>query len=94
MRTGELTPHGRSAGPWVIEGIVQPESSEVIEISLHEDAGRDPQGVGQAHFHENLALWPIPAEESTSVRHFVDILTDTDNDGVGDINERLAGTCP
>ena len=94
LRTGELAAHGLSEGPWVIEGIVQPESSEVIEISLHEDAGRDPQGVGQSQFHENLALWPMPGLESASVRQFIDILTDTDGDGVGDVNERLAGTSP
>ena len=40
---------------------------------------------------EALSLWPVPGDDPDRVA-FVDILVDTDGDGVGDVNERLAGT--
>ena len=39
-----------------------------------------------------MTLWPVPGHESADRIEFVDLLTDTDGDGVGDVNERLAGT--
>ena len=42
--------------------------------------------------HETLALWPVPQAGESGRNRFVDILTDSDSDGVGDVNERLAGT--
>ena len=46
------------------------------------------------HRHEGLALWPVPQDAPTESVRFVDLLTDTDGDGVGDVNERVAGTSP
>ena len=92
LRAGVLAARGRSAGPWVIQGIVEPASSAVIEVALREQTGRDAEGRPRVELHEYLALWPVPGEESAPTTHFVDILTDTDSDGVGDVNERLAGT--
>ena len=48
----------------------------------------------QWHGHEGLVLWPVPGETGSGSMSFVDILTDSDADGVGDVNERLAGTDP
>ena len=94
LRTPGLAERGHSVGPWVIQGVVEPASSTVIEVSLHEQAGRDAAGRSRNQFHEHLALWPVPGEESSPTKRFVDILTDADGDGVGDINERLAGAAP
>ncbi|MYD97963.1 MAG: hypothetical protein F4X98_11335 [Gammaproteobacteria bacterium] len=41
--------------------------------------------------HEHISLWPVSDDRVGSV-DYVDILTDTDGDGVGDVNERIAGT--
>ena len=45
------------------------------------------------HQHEQLVLWPVDDAKNDRIR-FVDILTDSDADGVGDVNELLAGTSP
>ena len=72
----------------------KPSTDAVIGINLLEQTGVKPDGTPQWHRHEALAMWPVPTEEDAagSSLHFVDILTDTDGDGVGDVNERLAGT--
>ena len=44
--------------------------------------------------HEVLTLWPVPGADDADRIQYVDILTDTDGDGVGDVNERIAGTNP
>ena len=44
--------------------------------------------------HEVLTLWPVPGAVDADRIQYVDILTDTDGDGVGDVNERIAGTNP
>lgn len=92
MRADALAERGRLNGHWVFRGIVGPEPSSAIEVSLHEQVGEDAEGTPLTQIHEFLALWPVSADESAPTRRFVDILTDTDGDGVGDINERLAGT--
>ncbi|MCY3794657.1 MAG: leucine-rich repeat domain-containing protein [Gammaproteobacteria bacterium] len=91
VRADVLAERGRLNGPWVFQGIVGPEPSSVIEVSLHEQVGENAGGTPLTTPHETLTLWPVPAEESAPTRRFVDILTDTDGDGVGDVNERLAG---
>ena len=69
-----------------------------ILISLHERVAERPPKEEAArplrawHRHESLALWPVPADASSDRLQFVDLLTDTDGDGVGDVNERIAGT--
>ena len=85
-----LRERGHSEGPWAFRGIGEPAPTAVVSVSLYEQTGRDATGVPQVQLHEDLALWPAPSGAST--RRFVDILTDADRDGVGDVNERLAGT--
>ena len=46
------------------------------------------------HQHEELTLWPITEDADSDSLQFLDILTDSDGDGVGDVNERLVGTSP
>ena len=68
----------------------EPDPDAVILVYLLEETAQT-QGFPDWHHHEALALWPVPREENASgPRNFVDILTDTDGDGVGDVNERLA----
>ena len=45
------------------------------------------------HQAETLVLWPM-GDVDGAVVEFVDMLTDTDEDGVGDVNETFAGTSP
>lgn len=54
------------------------------------DVGPDPPGAWIVH--EQLSLWVVPDDDSAGRVDYVDILTDTDGDGVGDVNERIAGT--
>ena len=68
----------------------EPDPDAVILVYLLEETAQT-QGFPDWHHHEALALWPVPREEDASgPLNFVDILTDTDGDGVGDVNERLA----
>ena len=94
IRANVVAERGLVNGPWVSEGIAEPSSSAVIEVMLEEQVAEDAEGTPQLRSHETLALWPMPGEDSASTRRFVDILTDTDGDGVGDVNEWLAGTAP
>ena len=76
----------------------RPGPDDPILIFLHERVAELPPKEEAAeplrawHRHESLALWPVPADASSDRLQFVDILTDTDGDGVGDVNERIAGT--
>ena len=54
-------------------------------VAAHE---RVPEG----HRQEQLTLWPVG--EGSQRLQFVDLLTDSDGDGVGDVNEELAGASP
>lgn len=67
-----------------------PPTRDSIALRLEEDAGR---GVGYRD-HEILTLWPVPDESTAGSARFIDMLTDSDDDGVGDVNERIAGTDP
>ncbi len=90
---GRLANRDRQSGEWVL-ALETPKESGVLELHLVEKYGRGPSGAPEWHYHETLALWPVSgADESGTVR-FVDILTDSDGDGVGDVNERLAGSFP
>ena len=89
-----LPAHDRRRGEWEIS-LGAPAAGAVIEIHLFEEAGRIATDGGlRWHQHEALALWPVPSDETPGLLRFVDILTDSDGDGVGDVNERLAGTLP
>ncbi len=80
--------------------VQQPGPNETLEFQLWEADGdwssRDATGRLQdfASRHERLTLWPVPDDQAGSTTRYVDILTDSDGDGVGDVNEGLAGTDP
>ena len=88
---GRLAGRDDRQGRWTVE-FAEPERDEVIEVHLLEQTARDPDGTAQWRHHEKLALWPVPSEDTDGPRRYIDILTDSDGDGVGDVNERLAGT--
>ena len=81
--------------------INRPEPGRPVFVVLYERVaqGSDPTDTNPAlsvawHPHETLAMWPVPDEAESDRIRFVDILTDSDGDGVGDVNERIAGTSP
>ena len=74
----------------------RPVPGQPIGIDLWERVAQTPVSAADQrawHRHEVLALWPVAGEGGDRIA-FVDILTDTDGDGVGDVNEELAGTSP
>ena len=74
----------------------RPRAGSPIGVALWERVGETPVSVEDRrewHRIENLVLWPLADQPEDRVE-FVDILTDTDADGVGDVNETLAGTSP
>ena len=86
---GRLSARQRVRGQWAIP-FAEPAPDGAIEVYVLEQIGQDSQGSAQWYRHEVLALWPVPREDASTRVGFVDILTDTDGDGVGDVNERLA----
>ena len=78
--------------------VVRPAPDDPILVLLYEQAAKVPPGTSRSesqrawHRHEALVLWPVPTEAASDRLQFVDLLTDTDGDGVGDVNERIAGT--
>ena len=81
----------------------RPPAEGPVGVALWERAGDTPGAADDDrawHWSETLALWPVSdtrGSVSDTREHriaFVDILTDTDGDGVGDVNEQLAGTSP
>ena len=76
----------------------RPEGDRPILIYLREQTAELPPDVDGYrpshpwHRHEGLSLWPVSEDASSGRIRYVDILTDTDGDGVGDVNERIAGT--
>ena len=87
---GQLSGRDRVFGEWDLR-LREPDPDDVLELHVLEASGLDPNGSTRWHQHESLALWPVPQNNGNQVVQFVDILTDTDGDGVGDVNERLAG---
>ena len=75
------------------------DAREPIGVLLWERAGQIPASVpSTSSLHwmawrrpEMLVLWPV-GDLDGEVVEFVDMLTDTDGDGVADVNEELAGT--
>ncbi len=88
---GTLAPRQLQAGRWTL-ALAEPDPDGLLELRLLERTGENPQGDAQWLAHETLALWPAPGQDAGAPRRFVDILTDGDGDGVGDVNEQLAGT--
>ena len=91
---GPLQPGPSVAGEWTVP-MNRSDIEDVVKVHLLEESALNSDGASQWYRHEALALWPVPrnaGEEETGRMNFVDILTDSDGDGVGDVNERLAGT--
>ena len=67
----------------------------VASLAQAERPGGAPFDIGRWRINEfvrdDLVLWPVPGARPEGPIHYVDILTDTDGDGVGDVNEWLAG---
>ena len=90
---------GRLAGNDLVEGFRRngpyegPLASRdaIIRVVLREST--NPSGVS-GRIHEVLTLWPVAGAGDADRIQYVDLLTDTDGDGVGDVNERIAGTNP
>ena len=99
VRYGTLN-MGRLAGNDLVEGLRRTGPKEgplasrdaIIHVVLWEST--TPSRVTDDRVHELLTLWPVPGAGHDDRVRFVDILTDTDGDGVGDVNERIAGTNP
>ena len=88
---GQLSGRDRVSGEWVLR-LREPDPDDALELHVLEASGVDPNGSTRWHQHESLALWPVSQNSRSQPVRFVDILTDTDGDGVGDVNERLAGS--
>ena len=97
---GDVGPEAMLAGQRRTFPLSRPDPDDPILVLLYERTTRVPMGASRSesqhawHRHEGLTLWPVPAEASADRLHFVDILTDSDGDGVGDVNEGIAGTSP
>lgn len=81
----------------------RPPPDTPVAFSLQERRGNAPPSSGTGPVRtdrfwwalgETLVLWPASGEAASDRLRFVDILTDSDADGVGDVNERLAGSSP
>ena len=98
LPVGSVGPDATLAGQSRTFTISRPGPDAPILILLYERTADLPAGTSRRESqrawqrHEGLTLWPVPADASSDRRQFVDLLTDTDADGVGDVNERLAGT--
>ena len=88
---GQVPGRQRVSGDWTWARR-EPDRDAVVNVALLEVVGQAPDGSARVHNHETLWLWPVPQDGGGQAVRFVDILTDTDGDGVGDVNERLAGT--
>ena len=79
--------------------VERPNAGAPIGVQLWEKVAEVPPSIARGSAvrwrtwrrAETLALWPVADADGESVA-FVDMLTDTDGDGVGDVNEVLAGT--
>ena len=65
-----------------------------IGVMLYEKIGDGAMNTDAHWLVERLTLWPVPDDRGTERIEYVDILTDSDSDGVGDVNERIVGTDP
>ena len=91
VSAGQLPGRHQRRDRWTM-AFAERKPDAIIELHLLEQTGQAPGGRVQWRRHETLALWPVPQAGESGRNRFVDILTDSDSDGVGDVNERLAGT--
>ena len=98
LPVGPVGPEATLAGQTRTFTASRPRSERPVLIFLHERTAALPMGASRIesqrawHRHEGLTLWPVPGDPASDRLQFVDLLTDTDGDGVGDVNERIAGT--
>ena len=95
---GEIPPNGSVVGLVRSFRVREPDAGLGFAIRLWEAKGtggdRTPNSADLIQ-HETLSLWPVPSDGSSgAASRWVDILTDSDGDGTGDVNERIAGTDP
>ena len=91
---GTLAPRASVSGQWAIPAF-KSDLENVLKIQVWEESALRPdESPAWRWSREALALWPVPrkADDDAGYMSFVDILTDSDGDGVGDVNERLADT--
>ena len=88
---GSIAPRGLLHGRWSIP-FNRPGPGEVLELPLVEKVGEETNGDARWYRHESLALWPAPGGGAADTLVFVDLMTDSDGDGIGDVNEELDGT--
>ena len=89
----------RLAGNDLVEGLrrtgppnqPRPSRNAFIRVGLRESTNSSRVS---DRTHEELTLWPVLGADNADRIRYVDILTDTDGDGVGDVNERIAGADP
>ena len=90
---------GRLAGNDLVEGLRRTGPYEgplasrdaILRVVLRESTNTSRVS---DRIHEVLTLWPVPGADDADRIRYVDLLTDTDGDGVGDLNERIADTNP
>ncbi|MCZ0945404.1 MAG: hypothetical protein OXJ53_20300 [Gammaproteobacteria bacterium] len=62
----------------------------LFAVLLELQSGQPAEGGGAWAWLDKLALWPVPGVQPNGSIRYVDILTDSDGDGVGDVNEWIA----
>ena len=91
VSSGTLPAEQTRRGSWKLP-LADLGSAGLVDLILYEQVAEGPNEDRKWHHHETLALWPAPGQDASETRLFVDILADSDGDGVGDVNEALAGT--
>ena len=89
VSVGGVTKGDRIEGEWALD-FPRPDTDETITLHLVEETSVTARGTSNWHNHESISLWV--ASSDTDAIEYVDLLTDTDQDGISDVNERLAGT--
>ena len=103
MSLGNLAPESRTTGLSRSFQVRHPDPGGKLLITLWEAHGEAGQGSASTDrqrrrndidVHESLTLWQVPGADPSGTVHYIDILTDSDDDGTGDVNERIAQTDP
>ncbi|MYF29848.1 MAG: hypothetical protein F4169_13520 [Gammaproteobacteria bacterium] len=96
---GSIAPNSVTTGLVQSLRVKQPRDGARLQIELWEAKGAERSDPADRYAtdilrHERLSLWPVPGNGTDATIRYVDILTDSDSDGAGDVNERIAGTDP
>ena len=94
---GTVGPIGSVASRMVVEesrkmALTLNEPGDPVSVTFEEKVGDLPTGPEFHHHRDRLMLWPVSDGDDDKRIEYVDILVDADGDGVGDVNERIAGT--